>query len=418
MAERGDARLLARRRFLQYLCASPLYAGLRPLQALADERDPARLPLPDELFQIIDSPEQALDVFDFQRAAQRALPPAHYGYLATGTDGNETLRANRKAFDRVCLRAMRMVDTSSVDTRRELLGTPLESPIVIAPAGSQRAFHEDGELATARAAKARDRLQILSNVSTHSIEDVIAARGAPVWFQLYPTQDFAVARSMIARAERAGADVLVLTVDLNAGSNRLPLSRYIRQDPRDCRQCHDLDRDGYWLDRKPMYFETGADANRFETPGMSWAYLERLREVTGMKLVIKGIVTAEDAATAVRHGVDAVYVSNHGGRAEASGWATLDSLPEVVAAVSGKVPVLVDSGFRRGSDIFKALALGADAVCVGRPYLWGLAAFGQAGVERVLEMLQAELVMVMGQMGATRLADIRPEHIGRHPAIP
>jgi isopentenyl diphosphate isomerase/L-lactate dehydrogenase-like FMN-dependent dehydrogenase len=415
VTDRPRSGRLARRRFLQFICASPLYAGIRPLLALADGQDPDRSPLPDELLGPVESPDRALDVFDFQRVAQQTLPPAHYGYLATGTDGNETLRANREAFGRLYLRAMRMVDTSNIDTRLDLLGSQLTSPIVIAPAGSQRAFHDEGELATARAARQRGHLQILSNVSTHGIEDVIAARGAPVWFQLYPTQDFDVARAMVARAERAGAGVLVLTVDLNADSNRVALARYIRQDTRECRQCHDLDRENHWLDRKPMYFETGADASRFETPEMTWDYLERLRAVTTMKLVVKGIVTAEDATAAVRHGVDAVYVSNHGGRAEASGWATLDSLPEVVAAVDGKVPIMVDSGFRRGSDIFKALALGADAVCIGRPYLWGLAAFGQAGVERVLELLQAELLMVMRQMGAARLSDIRTEHVGRHP---
>ena len=322
----------ARRRLLKFLCASPLLAGTTPLALLASNKDPARLPLPDGLYGLIESPEQALDVFDFQRVAQQVLPPAHYGYLATGTDNNETLRANREAFDRLYLRAMRMVDTSGLDTRLDLLSEQHGSPIILAPAGSQRAFHEEGELAVARAAKARGHLQILSNVTTVSIEDVIAARGEPVWFQLYPTQDFKVASKMIRRAETAGSRVLVLTVDLNAGSNRLPLSRFIESDSRDCTQCHDSGRDDHWLDRKPMYFETAADPNRFETPEMTWDYIERLRSVTGMKLVIKGIVTAEDAASAVQRGVDAVYVSNHGGRAEASGWATLDSLPDTGAA--------------------------------------------------------------------------------------
>lgn len=145
---------------------------------------------------------------------------------------------------------------------------------------------------------------------------------------------------------------------------------------------------------------------------MTWDYLGRLRETTSMKIVIKGVVTAEDAASCVQHGADAVYVSNHGGRAEASGRGSLDDLPEVVAAVDGRVPIIVDSGFRRGTDIFKALAMGASAVSVGRAYIWGLAAFGQPGVEKVLEMLNAELAMVMGQMGASSVADIGLEHIG------
>lgn len=414
---------LARRQFVKYLLGSPLMAGPL-LGGLALPRLLAGSPanaeaataddLADRLLAAIASPEEALDVFDFQRAAQRVLPPAHYGYLATGTDGDETLHANRKAFEKVYLRPLRLVDTTRIDTRLTLLGQELASPILLAPAGSQKAFHPDGELATARAARSRGHLQILSNVTTVAIEDVIAARGEPVWFQLYPTTDWAVAQKMVARAERAGAPVLVLTVDLNSGSNRVALERYIRTDSRDCSACHDPDRADAWLERRPMYVGTGATSSRFDTPGMTWDYLQRLRGITGMKIVVKGIVTAADAASAVRHGADAVIVSNHGGRAEASGRGTLDSLPEVVEAVNGALPVMVDSGFRRGTDVFKALAMGADAVCIGRPYLWGLAAFGQPGVERVLEMLGAELAMVMGQMGTPSLQDIGPASIGRH----
>lgn len=398
-----NKKQIARRQLIQFLAASPLLAAMSPLKLLADAKAGDIL-----------SPEQALDVFDLQRTAKKTLPVAHYGYIATGTDGDETLLANRTAFDRLYLRAMRMVDTSHIDTSLNLLGQELSSPIVLAPAGSQRAFHDQGELATARAARSRDHLQILSNVSTFSIEDVIEARGEPVWFQLYPTSDWSVATKMIRRAEKAGAKVLVLTVDLNSDSNRLNLKRYIAQDSRDCSQCHDFSRPDHWLERKPMYFETGATAAGFDTSAMAWEYLDKLKEFTDMKIVIKGIVTAEDAVSAVKSGADAIVVSNHGGRAEASGWATIDSLPEVVSAVGGEIPVMIDSGFRRGTDIFKALALGADAVCFGRAYLWGLAAFGQAGVERVLDILRAELAMVMGQMGTPSLKDISPRSIGHH----
>jgi len=400
--------ILARRQFIQFLAASPVFAGLGPYRLLAQTED--------LLFGQIADAAEALDVFDFQRVAQQVLPPAHYGYLATGTDSNETLHANRAAFQKYYLRAQRMVDTSVIDTSLELLGQPLSSPIVIAPAGSQRAFHPDGELATARAAASRDHLQILSNVSTTSIEDVTEARGGPVWFQLYPTSNWAAAEKMIRRAEKAGAPVLVLTVDLNSPSNRLSMQRYIRKDDRDCTACHDPAREDAWLDRKPMYFETGATSAGFETPQMTWDYIDQLKDVTDMRIVIKGIVTAEDAASAVQSGVDAIIVSNHGGRAEASGWGTLDSLPEVVSAVDGAVPVMIDSGFRRGTDIYKALTMGATAVCIGRAYLWGLAAFGQPGVEKVLDILRAELAMVMGQMGTPTLNDITPDRIGRHSA--
>lgn len=167
------------------------------------------------------------------------------------------------------------------------------------------------------------------------------------------------------------------------------MMRYISHDQRNCAVCHDRTHKDAWLDRRPMYEDTGATTEEFDTPGMTWHFIERLKGITSMKVVIKGIVTPEDARSAVQAGVDTIIVSNHGGRAEASGWATLDSLPGVVNAVNGAIPVMVDSGFRRGTDIFKALALGADAECVGRAYIWGLAAFGQPGVEKVLEILRA-----------------------------
>ncbi|NIL94918.1 MAG: alpha-hydroxy-acid oxidizing protein [Woeseiaceae bacterium] len=396
-----------RRQFLKFLVASPLLGWTTAGRLLADEMLDT-ISLPDYL---IKSPDEALDVFDFHNVARSVLPTAHYGYLATGTDGNETLKANRKAFDRVYLRAMRMVDTAAVSLDTRLLDEPLTSPIVLAPVGSQKAFHAEGELATARAARSQGHLQMLSNVTSTSIEDVIEARGEPVWFQFYPTNKWSTASTMLKRAEDAGAKVVVLTVDLNSGSNRVLLNQFIRVDERDCDVCHSPGPDG-WLKTKPMYAGTGAVEADWDMSSMTWDYIDRLRDATRMKIVVKGVVTAEDAKSCIERGVDAIYVSNHGGRAEASGWGSLENLPEVVATVNGRVPVLIDSGFRRGTDIFKALALGADAVCIGRAYIWGLAAFGQAGVEKVLDMLRAELRMVMGQMGARSIADIGAEHIG------
>ena len=400
-----------RREFLKFLVASPLLSVSARLLA---EETLAKSELPDYL---ITKPEDALDVFDFHAAAKHKLPPAHYGYLTTGTDGNETLSANRRAFEDYYLRPMRMVDTHQVSLETTLLGQKLESPIVLAPVGSQGAFHAEAELASARAARAQQHLQILSNVASNPIEDVIAARGGPVWFQLYPTNQWSTARMMLERAEAAGAPVVVLTVDLNSGSNRVLLGQYKRTDDRDCSACHGSGSIEDFLRLNPMYEGSRVTYADFNTPGMTWDYLERIRNATSMKIVVKGIVTREDAASAVDAGADAVYVSNHGGRAEASGRGALESLPEVVEAVNGRVPIMVDSGFRRGTDIFKALAIGADAVCIGRAYVWGLAAFGQAGVEKVLEMLDAELRMVMGQVGATSIEGISARHIGtRRPA--
>jgi len=400
---------VARRRLLKFLAASPLLGATSAGRLLAEESLDA-IRLPDFL---IESPEEALDVFDFHTVAKHRLPPAHYGYLATGTDGNETLSANRRAFEDLYLRPMRMVDTRDISLETTLLGERLRSPIVLAPVGSQGAFHPEAELATARAAKSRGHLQILSNVTSNPIEDVIAARGEPVWFQFYPTSQWSTAKRMLERAEGAGARVVVLTVDLNSESNRVLLGQFIRTDDRDCSACHGTGSVDDFLRMNPMYEGSSVTFADFDTSDMTWDYLGRIRDVTSMKIVVKGIVTREDGASAVDAGADAVYVSNHGGRAEASGWGAIESLPEVVAAVDGRVPIMVDSGFRRGTDIFKALALGADAVCIGRAYVWALAAFGQPGVEKVLEMLNAELSMVMAQMGAPTIAEIGPQHIGR-----
>ena len=398
---------LARRQFLQFLAASPLL-GLTEAGRLFAEETLESLDLPEHL---IKSPADALDVFDFHNVAKQVLPTSHYGYLVTGTDGNETLAANREAFKRVYLRPMRMVDTSNVSLKTTLLHQSIDSPILMAPVGSQKAFHAEGELASARAARAQRTLQILSNVSSHSIEDVIEARGEPVWFQLYPTNKWSTAKKMLLRAEDAGAEVVVLTVDLNVENKRVLLGQFSRADDRDCSACHGSGPDD-WIATKPMYSGTGSKTVDWDMSGMTWDYLKQMRETTSMKIVVKGIVTAEDAASCVKYGADAVYVSNHGGRAEASGRGSLDSLSEVAAEVDGRVPVIVDSGFRRGTDIFKALAMGANAVSVGRAYIWGLAAFGQPGVEKVLEMLNAELSMVMGQMGARTISDIGPQHVG------
>ncbi len=363
---------------------------------------------------IITAADKALDVFDFERVARANLPPAHWGYLATGVDGDETLNANRAGFANYGLRVRRMVDIRNIDMSVSLFGTTWDSPIVIAPVGSQRAFHPEGELATARAAKSKKHLQILSTVASTSVEDVTATRGAPIWYQLYPTDQWSVTQGLVRRAEAAGCPVLALTVDLQGGSNRVTLARAIPRDPRDCTACHTTDRTRLsgFITGKPMF--TGLDISQVAdlTPiDMSWDYLKRLREIWPRKLVIKGIVTRDDAELAIAHGVDGLIVSNHGGRAEDSGRSSIDSLREVVEGVKGRIPVIVDGGFRRGSDIFKALALGANAVAIGRPYIWGLASFGQEGVEKVLDILRAELTMAMRQAGTRSIAEINRSYI-------
>ena len=385
-----------RRRLLRYLAASPLAL---PLSSVLRAED------------AITSVKDALSVFDFEAAARRTLPPAHWGYLATGVNDDRTLRANREAFDRVQIRARHLVDVSRVDTASEVFGQPLTAPLFLCPVSSMRAFHPEGELAVARAAKAERTVLGLSTMMTTPIEEVNAARGEPVWFQLYPSNDTAVMRAIVKRAEVAGCRVLLLTVDMPVGPNRETQLRLAKQDARPCAACHVKTFAGQ-VARKPMY--DGLDISKVEDNielAMDWDYLKRLRDLTSMKVVLKGVVTREDAALAVEHGIDAVYVSNHGGRSEESGRGALDSLPEVVEAVAGRIPVLVDSGFRRGSDVFKALALGATAVGIGRPYVWGLAAFGEEGVLAVIRMLKAELVMAMQTCGTPRLRDVGRDRV-------
>jgi isopentenyl diphosphate isomerase/L-lactate dehydrogenase-like FMN-dependent dehydrogenase len=393
-----------RRRFLKFLAGSPL-AVLCGRAWFADRVDAAQSPSDVPGGSLITSPAEALNVFDFEPVARRELPPAHFGYLTTGVDDDATLRANREGFSRFQIRPRRLVDVANVDTSVNLFGATWKSPIVLAPAASQKAFHPDGEIATARAAGAKGHLQILSTGATSSVEDVGTAHGAPIWFQLYPTDTWRITQALVKRAEAAGCPVLVLTVDLPAGRNTETERRFARTDARQCSSCHQLSLAGY-VRRKPMFDGLDVTGVNFASPRLTWDVVRRLKDTTTMKLVLKGIETREDAELCVRHGIDGIIVSNHGGRAEESGRPTIECLPEVVDAVQGRIPVLVDGGFRRGTDVFKALALGAKAVCIGRPYLWGLAAFGQPGVTRVLEILDREFELMLKHAGVTSLSTL------------
>jgi 4-hydroxymandelate oxidase len=409
----GERTLINRRRFFEFLAASPLITS--GADVLAQER---RLPDPSvwgprTIDKLIASPREALDVFDFEPVMHKNVPPAHFGYMTSGVDDEVTLRANRAGFQKFQLKPRRLVDVSVLDTKLELFGQTYSSPIFVSPTGSNRAFHEDGELAVARAAKTGNHLQVLSTVATTSIEDAIAARGRPVWFQLYPTDKWEVAEALAKRAEKAGAETIVVTVDVLARQNWETNYRLWRTDTRDCSACHGRDLKSF-LQRKPNF--EGIDISGLSTSGattLTWAFLKRLRGAVKTKLVVKGLMTAEDARLAADNGLDAIIVSNHGGRVDDSGRSTIDALPEILEAVGGRMPVLVDSGFRRGTDIVKALAMGARAVGVGRPYLWGLGAFGQAGVERVLGLLHNEVRSVMMQMGAPSLKDLVPAMVRR-----
>lgn len=375
-----------RRKFLQYLASSPLLAATGSASAFAETLLP-KSKLPDPLTwapldanRIIKSPKEAINVFDFEPAMRQNVPPAHFGYMASGIDDEVTLRRNREDFLKFQLRPRRLVDVSKIDMSVDILGTKYDSPIVLAPVGGQRSFHDDGEVGAAKAAKAGNHLQIMSTMTSYGVEDVMKARGAPIWLQLYATNSQPVAEAILKRSEAAGCSAVAITVDRSGGRNQETLFRLRPSDTRDCRGCHD--RTNLQTNLKGRAMFQGLDLTGLrntQSSNLNWERLKRLRDATKMKVLLKGILSWEDAVMAADVGVDGIIVSNHGARSEDSGRSTIDALPEIAEAVKGRIPILVDSGFRRGSDIVKALCMGATAVCVGRPYIWGLGAFGEAG---------------------------------------
>ncbi|HUI94400.1 MAG TPA: alpha-hydroxy acid oxidase [Xanthobacteraceae bacterium] len=408
-----------RRRFLQFIAASPLFAAGAG-SAMAETLLP-KPKLPDPLMwgpqdasELIKTPKEAINVFDFEPVCRQNVPPAHFGYMAAGIDDEVTLRANRSDFQKVALRPRRLVDVSKVDLKTNILGVTYDSPIFICPVGGQRSFHPDGEIATAKAAKAANFLQILSTVSSNSVEDVTAARGQPIWQQLYATNKWEVAAAIVKRAENAGCLAVAVTVDRSGGRNQETLFRLRRTDTRECNSCHDRSSLAASYKTRPMLSNLDLSGlKNIQSSAMTWDFFKRLRDVTKTKIVIKGILAYEDAVIAADNGIDAIIVSNHGGRADDSGLSTIAALPDIVDAVKGRMPILVDSGFRRGSDVVKALCMGATAVGIGRPYIWGLGAFGQSGVERVLELLRIELYAMMQQVGAPAIRDLKPAMVRR-----
>ncbi|HUN74795.1 MAG TPA: alpha-hydroxy acid oxidase [Steroidobacteraceae bacterium] len=403
-----------RRAMLRLLGASPVLAAAGFGRSPGARADPSAQATSTPTAALPGTAADALDVFDLEAAAQRVVPPAHWGYLQSGVDGDRTLHANEAAYARYQLRPRRLVDVSHIELSTRLFGMSFASPVLCCPIGSLRAFHPDGDIAVARATKSQDALQILSTQASFSIEEVIAARGMPVWYQLYTTNRFDVTKRILKRVESAGCPVVAVTVDTPAGRNTVTAARLRREDTRTCSACHTVDEHGnprLNLAAEPMFAGIDTRGLGLTSPALTWDFIKRVKDVTGMKVLLKGIETGEDTELAVEHGADGIIVSNHGGRALESGRATLDALPEVVRAAAGRVPVLVDGGVRRGTDVYKALALGASAVGIGRPYAWGLAAFGQAGVERVLEMLNRELRLAMAGCGARTIREISPNSL-------
>jgi 4-hydroxymandelate oxidase len=354
-----------------------------------------------------DGVEQPPQVDDYAGLARSALPADVWGYVEGGGGAEWTLEANRAAYRRVALRPRVLVDVSHCDVTTTLLGVPLDLPIGIAPMAYHRLAHPDGEVATALAAGEAGALFVVSIFATRTVEEIAKAATGPLWLQLYWLRQRGIVAELAQRAEAAGYRALVLTVDTPRVARRLRDIRNSFTLPEHA-QAVNVDASIMAASHAPAAGSSAIQRHSLEQfdSSITWADLPWLREQTALPLVLKGIVTAEDARRAVEAGVDAIVVSNHGGRQLDGSVASLEALPEVVAAVPDRVPVLLDGGVRSGADAFKALALGARVVLVGRPLLWGLAHSGAAGAAAVLRLLRDELEECMALAGRPTVAEI------------
>jgi lactate 2-monooxygenase len=363
-----------------------------------------------------ETPAIPVPVEDLERLARDAMGEKAANYVFAGAGTEDTMLANREAFRRRRIVPRMLRDVAERDLSTTVLGTPLPAPLLLAPIGVQKVVHEEGELATARAAAAVGLPMIASTASHFTLEEIAAASGeGPRWFQLYWPNDPDLLESFVGRAEAAGYGAIVVTVDTFIPGWK----------PRDLQQAWlpFLEGSGnanYFQDpvfraglEQPPEEDLAAATGRYlgvlSNPALAWDDLARLRELTSLPILVKGIQHADDAREAASRGLDGIVVSNHGGRQVDGAVGALDALGPIAAAVGEELAVLFDSGIRGGADVFKALALGADAVCLGRPYIWGLALDGQTGVETVLKMVLAELDLTMALCGLTGPGQLGPE---------
>jgi 4-hydroxymandelate oxidase len=364
------------------VAGSPLLAAQRDPRPMADHR---RIPGFAEM----------ASIFDFEPVFRANVPQTVYDYTAHGADSEFTIRRNRDAFGWVDVVPRAPVDAASVDTRTTVLGLNLDYPLFVAPTALQVALHPDGEVGMHRAATATRTPFIISNNSSQPAEKIATSSTGPAWFQFYPRRSLEESRALLDRVQAAGCQAIVVTVDQQATFyERTQHLRNVGGNPRTAaaRPAGAAPGNPYRVAAGRLWYE--------------WSYLDQIRPFINGPMLVKGILTAEDALLCLEHGAQGIIVSNHGGRSLDYGASTLEVLPEIVDAVKGRVPVLVDSGFRRGEDVMKALALGATAVCLGRATRWGLGAFGTPGAQRVIEMVQAELVAAMAAAGRRSLADL------------
>ena len=348
-----------------------------------------------------------VSLFDMEDMAERVMPFHKWTFVDAGAADEITVRRNREAFEEITVNPRFLVDVSDRDSSIEVLGEKIDFPVMVAPAGSQRDVHPDGERATAAAAGALGTLYALPTGSGYSIEEVAEVATGPLWFQLYHFDD-EVTELLVTRAKAAGYKAICLTIDTPAPS---PKERDVRID-------HERTPGLYWgsllrpvdrsdlIDRRGVGIPDMADWAPPEYTGLTWDRLDWLRDLTGLPLVVKGIRTREDAIMCAEYGVDGIVVSNHGGRQLDCTRASIETLPEIADAVGDRLEVYLDSGVRRGMDALKAIALGARGVFVGRPLFWGLANGGQPGVEKMLDILRVEFDRAMAYCGARTVGDI------------
>ena len=351
---------------------------------------------------------EPLNVADFERLAQASLEPGAFGYFAGGAGDERCLRENVEAWRRHRLRPRVLVDVGEATAKTTVLGTEVSMPLLIAPTAFHRMVHPDGETATARAAAKIGTIMCLSTLATSGpVEVSAAAPGAPRWFQLYVFRERAVTQNLVEQAVEAGFEAIVLTVDAPRLGRRERDLRTGFRIPEDVVVPSIAAAVGGWTGATPL------DALSRIDPTLSWRDLERLVAASPVPVVVKGIQTAEDAHLACEHGASAIVVSNHGGRQLDAVAPTADLLPECVDAVAGRIEVYVDGGIRRGADVVAALALGARAVLVGRPVLWGLANGGETGAARVLELLRDEIELALALCGCASPEAVTPAHVSR-----
>ncbi|MFN7923811.1 MAG: alpha-hydroxy acid oxidase [Bryobacteraceae bacterium] len=375
----GPARRDALRALAAFIAGSPLAAFQQD-----PFRDHSRVPRLDEL----------MTALDFESVAYAKLPRSVYDYMSYGTDSEFTLRRNREAFDWVKLVPGAIGGSQAPITATEILGTKMPAPIMISPTAGHQQLHPEGEVATYQGATAAGATpMIVSNVSSLPFEKIAPAAKGPLWFQLYPKDDPEANRDTLERVQGAGAKAIVVTIDQQASVYERALhDRNLGGVSPRLRQRRGAPRNPYRVDEGRLWYE--------------WKLFDQIRPIVKVPIIAKGVLTPEDAKICLEHGVDSVYVSNHGGRSLDYGPSTLEVLPEIVDAVGSRVPILFDSGIRRGSDILKALALGARAVCLGRIPRWGLGSYGAPGVQRILEIMQAELKQAMAFTGRSTLQSI------------